>query len=165
MSALTRRILAAFGLALVLGGAGWTTWRHEQTLAHGKVVLLELAPVDPRSLMQGDYMQLRFAIASKIAAGDPDHGRLVLKVDSRGVGTFARLHKEGVALAADEQLLEYRVRDRQTRIVTDAYFFQEGTADRFTRARYGELRVREDGVALLAGLRGAAMETLGSARP
>ena len=35
-------------------------WQKEQLLNHGKIVLLPLAPVDPRSLMQGDYMRLRF---------------------------------------------------------------------------------------------------------
>ncbi|XOT97907.1 GDYXXLXY domain-containing protein, partial [Alcaligenes pakistanensis] len=29
----------------------------------GQTVLLELAPVDPRSLMQGDYMSLNFALS------------------------------------------------------------------------------------------------------
>ena len=31
----------------------------EDLLKNGKLILLELAPVDPRSLMQGDYMSLR----------------------------------------------------------------------------------------------------------
>jgi len=31
--------------------------------ARRQVVYLELAPVDPRSLIQGDYMALRFALA------------------------------------------------------------------------------------------------------
>lgn len=34
----------------------------ENTIKEGKFVLLELAPVDPRSLMQGDYMELNYAI-------------------------------------------------------------------------------------------------------
>ena len=38
----------------------------EHTRTSGNLVLLELAPVDPRSLMQGDYMTLRYAIASDV---------------------------------------------------------------------------------------------------
>ena len=34
----------------------------ETTILKGKLVYLELAPVDPRSLMQGDYMALYYAI-------------------------------------------------------------------------------------------------------
>ena len=41
-------------------------YQKEQHLSNGEVVLLELAPVDPRSLMQGDYMRLRFALAGTI---------------------------------------------------------------------------------------------------
>ncbi|AFK61069.1 putative membrane-anchored protein [Advenella kashmirensis WT001] len=36
--------------------------------------------------------------------------------------------------------------------VTDAYFFPEGQGEHFARARYGEFRVNQDGVALLTGL-------------
>ena len=35
-------------------------------LATGKPVVLKIAPVDPRSLMQGDYMVLNYAILSEI---------------------------------------------------------------------------------------------------
>ena len=53
-------ILAA--LALVGGAALQAVRNNERIIAQGRVVLVELAPVDPRSLMQGDYMMLRFAI-------------------------------------------------------------------------------------------------------
>jgi len=38
----------------------------ERILSDGRVLLLELAPVDPRSLMQGDYMALQFAAVDDI---------------------------------------------------------------------------------------------------
>ena len=38
----------------------------ERIKTHGERIYLELAPVDPRSLMQGDYMALRFALAESI---------------------------------------------------------------------------------------------------
>ncbi|MFX7329222.1 GDYXXLXY domain-containing protein, partial [Acinetobacter baumannii] len=34
--------------------------QKEMLLKEGQLVLLPLAPVDPRSLMQGDYMALRY---------------------------------------------------------------------------------------------------------
>ena len=34
-------------------------------MATGKPVVLKIAPVDPRSLMQGDYMVLNYAILSE----------------------------------------------------------------------------------------------------
>ena len=55
-------------LAILLGLVNWQIYQKEQHLAHGTKVYLELAPVDPRSLMQGDYMALRFKIADDIRA-------------------------------------------------------------------------------------------------
>ena len=40
----------------ILVAVNVSIWQKEQLLDHGKVVLLPLAPVDPRSLMQGDYI-------------------------------------------------------------------------------------------------------------
>ena len=45
-------------------------------------------------------------------------------------------------------------------VVTDAWFFREGEAERWARARYGEFRLLPDGRAVLVGLRGPALEAL-----
>ena len=52
------RILIIVNLILLLGYFNWSVYQKEQTLKDGQLVLLQLAPVDPRSLMQGDYMRL-----------------------------------------------------------------------------------------------------------
>ena len=51
----------------ILGAVNVSIWHKEQLLANGKTVFLALAPVDPRSLMQGDYMALRFKLERDIA--------------------------------------------------------------------------------------------------
>lgn len=159
-----KRWVAAAGLVLLLGATNFTVWRHERTLAEGELMYLELAPVDPRSLMQGDYMALRFAIDEGLRKPEaPSHGRAVVRLDERRVGAFVRVHG-GEALAPGEALLEYRKRDRGVRIVTDAYFFQEGTAERYAKAKYGEVRARADGQALLVRLRDANLAPLGEPR-
>ncbi|MFT6791681.1 MAG: hypothetical protein ACJA04_000891 [Cellvibrionaceae bacterium] len=43
---------------LVLGVLNYGIYQKQKIKDHGEIVLLELAPVDPRSLMQGDYMRL-----------------------------------------------------------------------------------------------------------
>jgi uncharacterized membrane-anchored protein len=137
---------------------------RERLVLHGRVVLLELAPVDPRSLMQGDYMALRFAVADGAGTGAEflqfADGRLVLAVDARGVGAFRRLDT-GKPLAADEALLRYRIRNGQVKLATNAFFFEEGHADDYAKARYGEFRVAADGDAILTGLRGTDLAALG----
>ncbi len=47
------------GLLLVVAVLVGLVLRKESVLAHGTSVLLELAPVDPRSLMQGCRRQQR----------------------------------------------------------------------------------------------------------
>ena len=58
------RILIIANLLLLLGYFNWSVFKKEQTLKDGQLVLLHLAPVDPRSLMQGDYMRLNYEINS-----------------------------------------------------------------------------------------------------
>ena len=45
-------------------------------------------------------------------------------------------------------------------LVSDAWFFKEGEAARWEKARYGEFRVLPDGRALLVGMRGPELEKL-----
>ncbi|SDU14609.1 GDYXXLXY domain-containing protein [Halopseudomonas salegens] len=73
------------GWLLVMLVAGFAIYGHERTLREGEFVLLELAPVDPRSLMQGDYMQLSFAIDRQLA--DQQRSREV-----RALPPFAHIH-------------------------------------------------------------------------
>jgi uncharacterized membrane-anchored protein len=47
------RILIIANLILLLGYFNWSVYKKEQTLKDGQLILLQLAPVDPRSLMQG----------------------------------------------------------------------------------------------------------------
>jgi uncharacterized membrane-anchored protein len=152
-----RRLIALLAGLAILAVVNTTVWQREQLLAAGRVVLLELAPVDPRSLMQGDYMALRFKVAAEaFGARDPDRpaadGRLVLRVDARGVATFARID-DGTPLGADEVAIRFRVRNGEPKLATNAFFFEEGSADRYEAARYGEFRVDASGEAILTGLR------------
>lgn len=56
-------IIILLNLAVFLFFANRSIIHKEKTLEHGQLVLLKLAPKDPRSLMQGDYMVLRYDIA------------------------------------------------------------------------------------------------------
>ncbi|SPR98374.1 GDYXXLXY domain-containing protein [Cupriavidus taiwanensis] len=163
-----RWILIAWTLTLALAAVGIAG--KERLLARGDTVFLRLAPVDPRSLMQGDYMALNFDIGNQIRAARaqdrqlPRDGVAVIRRDPQGIASFVRVHGSE-PLAAGEQLLRYQTaRSRwggmQVQVSTDAYFFQEGQGKRFAEAEYGEFRVGADGQALLVGLRGKGMEKL-----
>lgn len=160
------RLGILFGIVLLLGVANFTVYQREQLLHRGSAVILELAPVDPRSLMQGDYMALRFEVAAKVQSAPAltqqiSDGHLVLKRDASNVGRFVRLWKDGDSLAGDEFRLRFRQRSNEMRIVTNAWFFREGEAARFSSARFGELRVAENGDALLVAMRDKDQKLLG----
>ncbi len=133
--------------------------KKEDTLANGRTMLLRLAPVDPRSLMQGDYMVLRYAIAREVQRKElQGKGHIVVSLDENEVANFVRVH-EGDSLHVDEHLLFYRNRGG-LRLGAESFMFQEGDADLYSNARYGELKVDESGASVLIGLRGDDFEPL-----
>jgi uncharacterized membrane-anchored protein len=158
-----RSLIALIACGASLALVNYSIASKERLLAEGRVVYLELAPVDPRSLMQGDYMALRFKMAND-ASGDAisaarQDGRIVAALDARGIASYRRLH-DGKPPASNEMLLRYRVRERHIKFATNAFFFQEGTGKRYEAARYGMFRVAEDGELLLTDLRGADLQQL-----
>jgi len=159
-----RKAIALVAGLAVLAAANYTVHQRERHLADGTVVLLELAPVDPRSLMQGDYMALRFAVADESFGRGPVEqardGHIVVALDPRGVGSFVR-HDDAAPTAPGEVRLRYRIRNRQLKLATNAFFFQEGHAEHYEPARYGEFRVAPSGELLLTHLRGERLERLG----
>ena len=159
-----RRLVIALAGVLILIVANVGIYQKQQLIESGRVVLLELAPVDPRSLMQGDYMALRFRLADEafrsVDKSSLANGRLVLTVDERDVGRFSRFDS-GEPLGPGEVVIRYRVRDNTPRFATNAFFFEEGTADAYARARFGEFRVSPSGDAILTRMRGEKLEVLG----
>ena len=138
--------------------------QKERLISQGQTVLLELAPVDPRSLIQGDYMRLEYAHAQDVLDHNPPaDGYLVLRVDERNVANLVRIHDPKIPLADEELLLRYRVRDWDVRIGAESFFFQEGHAEYYDTAHYGEFKVSESGEGVLVRLRGSDLEPLGPA--
>ena len=160
-----RNIIAVIGLIVVLGFVNWSIIGKEQHLAEGEIVYLELAPVDPRSLMQGDYMALRFAMANNVYEALPKSddsnrwrqqveapdGKVVVSVDDRKVASFRRIHDDA-EVAAGDRLIKYRVRNNQVKFATNAFFFEEGQGSVYEAALYGQFRVDGDGELLLVAM-------------
>ena len=160
-----RKAVALVAGLAVLAFVNFGIYQRERLVTGGRIVLLKLSPVDPRSLMQGDYMRLNFEAAdqafpwqSRIGLAD---GHIVVGLDGRNVGHFRRF-ADRRPLAADEVVLRYRIRGGQPRLATDAYFFEEGQANVFANAAYGEFRVGADGEMILTGLRDARYALLKS---
>lgn len=152
----------AASVVLVLASANVGIWQKERLIREGQPVFVELAPVDPRSLMQGDYMRLNFRLPpglERISLVGAKRPHVIARRDARGVAALLRIDGGG-ALAAGEMRIELSPKGGGWILVSDAWFFAEGEAQRWARARYGEFRVEPGGRALLVGLRGPGLEAL-----
>jgi uncharacterized membrane-anchored protein len=140
--------------------------QKERTIAQGRKVFVELAPVDPRSLMQGDYMRLNFRLPAQdgeTGAVDTLHGgrpHAIGKLDGQGIVQWLRMGSADEPLAPGEQRFALTARDGRWTLVTDAWYFREGDGQRWEQARYGEFRVEPDGRALLVGMADAQLRPI-----
>jgi len=167
--------IALVFLVLILVGVNWSIAGKEKHLMVGKIVYLKLAPVDPRSLIQGDYMALRFEVANEIYKILPKSaerkswrqdvnaadGYAVIQVDEKRIGQFKRVHNKE-PLSKNEVLMRYRVRGGRVKFATNAFFFQEGTAKDYETAQYGQFRVDDSGELLLAAMYDKDLKRMGS---
>jgi hypothetical protein len=140
---------------------------REAIIAEGQIVMLPLAPVDPRALLQGDYMRLR--IDPEVLPDpniQPRIGTVTLDLDKDGIalgvatppssegGISLDRHKGTVAQAK----LRYNPqrggfgRQGVPEYGIDSFFFQEGHGRFYSLARYAVLKVSKNGEAVLTGL-------------
>lgn len=149
--------IALTGAATLLV-ANAAIFEKENTIRNGQPVFVQLAPVDPRSLMQGDYMQLNFALPDRLRWGDREDGDparpTVLVRPNPGVPSAYTLHVPAAGEPREQGDLEVPLSAKNGGwvFVTDAWFFKEGDAERFAKARYGEFRILPNGSALLVGM-------------
>jgi uncharacterized membrane-anchored protein len=128
--------------AIVLG---WMIWERAHLLATGREVVLDVVPVDPRSLFRGDYVILGYdmsRVAAPRGAPRPERGDDVYVTLQKGeddkwavVGTSVALPP---AVQADQVVLKGRVNhvitasDQPTPQLTmrygiESFFVPEGT--------------------------------------
>lgn len=177
-----------FNLVMLLTGLvililiNLSIWEKEVHLEEGEVVYLELAPVDPRSLMQGDYMALRYELGNKVYAaligaseiedsqeqqdwnnqgGVASDGYLIAEKDQNKVMRFVRLDNNE-PLTATQRKLQFRFRDYRVKFATNAFFFSEGDAAIYADAQYGVFSLNNKGEVLLTGMLDEQFNLLGN---
>ena len=126
----------------------------EKTLKNGKLVLLELAPVDPRSLMQGDYMSLRYAIARNVSQDSiSKRGYCIVELNDKGISQKKRFQNDVKPIADNEYAIRYNAKKwRNIDIGAESFFFQEGKGEKYQKAKYGGLMIDSSGKSILVGL-------------
>ena len=147
-------IIILLNLFLLLIYFNHSIAKKEELLKDGQLVLLELAPVDPRSLMQGYYMTLRYIISEDIDFNNmPKRGYCVVRLDSSGIANKIRFQKDITPLNLGEYIIEYTSSDKwNVNIGAESFFFQEGQAEKYEKAKYGGVKIDKNGNSLLIGL-------------
>ncbi|WP_303818602.1 GDYXXLXY domain-containing protein [Actinobacillus minor] len=154
-------VAALATLLFTLSITNWAIKQNEDVLENGEAIVLTLAPIDPRSLMQGDYMALNYELI-QLMDNKLDRNKVngtkvyaLLTFDHDRVAQFCRFEyfqPQDYTGCAEGIYLPIRVDAYgQLFLPSHEYFFPEGKASYYERAKYGEYRFR-GGKILLARL-------------
>lgn len=144
-----------------LGIANFSIWQFEDILENGEKIVLKLAPRDPRSLMQGDYMILNYAILNelnelKIEALDDVEKQYIfyLKLNNEnGVDQLCGYSLSSPPMefspCRENIYLPIKVQRHQIKMAGMDFFFPEGQRAYFEQAEYGEFRFKNGKLLLL----------------
>jgi uncharacterized membrane-anchored protein len=156
-------------ILLLLAVINFNIIQKQNLIKNGEVLLFELAPVDPRSLMQGDYMRLRFAIANEISTKlreinqqntvPTQQGWVIVEKGENDVVSLVGFYDQQ-NLMPNQFKIPYKYRHYRIVFTTNAFYFQEGQASHFQKAKYGEFRVSKDNEILLTHLVDVEFNTL-----
>jgi uncharacterized membrane-anchored protein len=131
--------------------------QKEDIRENGTLVLLPLMPVDPRSLFQGDYMILRYDW-SKFESTYSDktlrRGYLQFEIED-GVMKPVQLSDSPIEENTGLYSIKFFRSDYDFKIGAESFFFQEGQADVYSKAKYSGIKFLPDtstGDKLLVGL-------------
>jgi len=142
--------LGALAIAALFGSQISTL---EGIKSEGEIVLLDLRPADPRALMMGDFMALRYA--EEVQRDLPDDlapsGQFILTLDENKVGRFSRVADRDT-LSDTEVRINYIKQRWGVTFGAPRYYFQNWTAATYEQADYGIFRIAPSGRAILVGL-------------
>lgn len=149
-------------LLVILAATAFIAWLFgSQIMAlnkvrgEGQTIYLDLQPVDPRALMLGDYMRLRYAEERVPEGVEIDalapKGSFVMSLDENDVANFSRLDS-AAPLGPGEVKLNYTRSNRSLTFGAPRFYFENGTAADYDDARYGVFKVNPTGKAILVNL-------------
>lgn len=142
-------------------------WQKEQLLQNGEVAALELVPVDPRSLLQGDYVQLGYQIQrdyssqyySNMASTPDGKIEVVLQQTAESVsynGKQIPVYKASKFTrfgAEDGVLIKGKGRDGVLSLGIESFFIPENTGTKWEEKTHAIVRIAKNGDAILENLR------------
>ncbi|KRF12028.1 GDYXXLXY domain-containing protein [Paenibacillus sp. Soil787] len=148
-------LLQVMAMSLQIGKSEWL-------LAHGQLIKLQLKPLDPRSLIQGDYVRLRYTISEPPLFEDKNHdldskGKITVVLapnEATGAYEYRRVYIKGEILAPGEVRLNgNKIGYEGIEYGIETYFIPEGTGRVYERdAKFAEEKVSAGGDAILVRL-------------
>ena len=149
--------------------------KNEVHLQHSESIYVRLKPVDPRSLIQGDYMALSYQLyfsdvkelsnkedvsflqnkPKVLAYVELDAQRKVIKTSFN-----SKLIKSHPSVAHRLMLKNPSNRMDLLYPASNSFLFAEGLAECYQAAQYAEFKVNQQGEAILASLRGESLQDL-----
>ena len=155
-------------------------WKNESHLKNSQSIYVRLQPVDPRSLIQGDYMVLDYQLylapestaenqSDQIYSGH-SHDQYIHNKSS--VPVYVELNAERIVIhtyfdrpkaTSVSKLILKNPNNRADLLypASKSFLFSEGLAECYQQAQYAEFKVDSQGNAILASLRGGGLRDLG----
>ncbi|EOQ75539.1 GDYXXLXY domain-containing protein [Acinetobacter lactucae] len=148
--------------------------KNEWHLHHSKSIFIELKPIDPRSILQGDYMALAYELhlqSLKALAGSESEAleqvvfnrssvpaKVILDSQNRVVRTILDINNS----FSGQRLILKNPENRLQALypASRSFLFAEGLAQCYEKAKYAEFKVNPKGEAILFDLRGERLQPL-----
>lgn len=159
----------AIVLAVQLAFLGFTSWQKEQLLQNGELIALKLEPLDPRSLLQGDYVQLNYAVHTAYrnaeSSRQPVKGKI--HVQLKRTAEHVSYHNENIAVYEPDRFTEAsrpvtvnedtvtiqgKSRYGNLDLGIEHFFIPENTGKEWEEKNIALVRVAENGDAILETL-------------
>ena len=126
----------------------FAVYQKEDIIKNGDEFYISLEPVDPRSILQGDYMILHYNYNSGKSmswdtddSDDMDYKYAILYLSSNGVVSGYTLTNDEVA--ADNQVLLKVQQQKPLKFVANTFFFQKGKAELFDDAKFARFKYKK----------------------
>lgn len=153
-----RRVVILISGVIVFILINFAIYQKYQILKEGEIVLLEIAPSEQRSKLQGEYMAIRYIIETEMRDESLPktfhQGFAVLRSDKDKIGHFVRIY-QGETLANNEKLIKFYYRPKSPVkfvVKPDTFFYQEGKNKQYKEAKYAIFHYRGQKEYLLIGL-------------
>lgn len=148
-----KKIFVVLNLLLLMIVFGYSVIKEEKNLKKA-TFYIKTVPIDPRSLIQGDYMVLNYDIAesARMEIGNIRKGYIRIKINDLKIAEFIRIDEEYLPPSNNEISIQFQKNGSNIDIGVNSYLFQEGTGNKFQKAQYAEVIELKNGKLRLKNL-------------